>query len=498
LQLNYDAHNWEKNYFEAYTSYTEKCLKDLLANIYQRFDTEEESIVRLFPNNSKLSNPLELAIQTAVRNQIITPAVRETLRKFMGYVFEYITSNSDLMRGAVFNEILIGALGRQEISDFVSLLLGDHVFKNPTAASILYMVNTISTPIIQCAQNLQNLDFFDVAEKENQKEKIDSFVRRYLTTMQMSIEKQRDTMKEAVKLWGDQQKAVLRSLIELNYQRVSPLLDNNQQTLKYLEQHIEDFIFIECKLCAAQDMARFHGNQLEIQSGEIKSTVYSIFTVNWGDEKNLVVKKLSQPLPDQLNATFYEAHYHLKVANLCHPNIIGIRYLYMNRLDEQNSEIWMIFPPLQNTLEQFLQQPTTLISIETAIKWMNDIADALITLHRNDFVHRNIVLSNIILSEDGRIMIADLGDWHGDCDLSMRHNSSSTPGGTNDDMKGFGEIGLVLITFVHCDETISTIIEEFSELMSKCADANQEKPVTAEFAQQKLKFILDISSNRFS
>jgi hypothetical protein len=94
-------------------------------------------------------------------------------------------------------------------------------------------------------------------------------------------------------------------------------------------------------------------------------------------------------------------------------------------------------------------------------------------------------------------MIADLGDWHGDCDLSMRHNSSSTPGGTNDDMKGFGEIGLALITFVHCDETISTIIEEFSELMSKCADANQEKPVTAEFAQQKLKFILDISSSRF-
>jgi serine/threonine protein kinase len=316
--------------------------------------------------------------------------------------------------------------------------------------------------------------------------------------MPMSIEKQRDTMKEAVKLWGDQQKAVLRSLIEFNYQRVSPLLDTNQQTLKYLEQHIEDFIFIECELRAAQDMARFHGNELEIQSGEIKSTVYSIFTANWGDEKNLVVKKLSQPLPDQPNATFYEAHYHLKVTNLCHPNIIDIRYLYMNRVDEQNSEIWMIFPPLQNTLEQFLQQPTTLISIETAIKWMNDIADALITLHRNDFVHRNIILSNIILGEDEHIMIADLGDWYGDCNLSMRHNSSSTPGGMNDDMKGFGEIGLALITFVHRDETISTIIDEFSELMSKCADANQEKSVTAEFAQQKLKFIQDISCSRFS
>ena len=487
----------KKNYFETYTSYTEKCLQDLLANIYKRFDSEEKSIVRLFPNNSKLPNPLELAIQTAVRSQIITPAVRETLRKFMNYVLEYITSNSDLIRGAVFNEILIGALGRQEISDFVSLLLGDQFFNNPTAASILYMVNTISTPIIQCAQNLQNLDFSDVAENENQKEKIDSFVRRYLITMRTSIEKQRDTMKEAVKLWGDQQKAVLRSILELNYERVFPLLDANQQTLKYLEQHIGDFIFIECELRAAQDMARFHGNELEIKSGEIKATVYSIFTVNWGDEKNLVVKKLSQPLSDQPNASYYEAHYHLKVTNLCHPNIIGIRYLYMNRLDDQNSEIWMIFSPLQNTLEQFLQQPTTSISIETAIKWMNDIADALTTLHRNDFVHRNIVLSNITFGADERIMIADLGDWHGDCDLSMRHNSSSTSGGTNVDMKGFGEIGLALITFVHRDETISAIIDEFSELMSKCADANQEKLVTAEFAQQKLKFILDISCSRF-
>jgi hypothetical protein len=89
-------------------------------------------------------------------------------------------------------------------------------------------------------------------------------------------------------------------------------------------------------------------------------------------------------------------------------------------------------------------------------------------------------------------MLIDLGNWHENCDLSVRHDLSSTLNGTNDDMKGFGEIGEILNTFIEQDEKVSAIIDEFNELVSKCSQASHEQPVTADFARQKLKFMLDM------
>jgi hypothetical protein len=500
LQLHYDAMNWEKVYFQAYTMYTVDCLKDLFSDIFQRFVKEEDFIAEYFSNKWKFRHSIEGEIQTAVRLQIIKPAVRDTLRKFMGYAFEHIASNSDLIRGAVFNELLIGALGRQEISDFAAFLLGDHVIKRPVDISILYMVNTISTPIVQCAQNLQNLDFSneigmpELIENENKnlQAEVKKIIREYLLSMQTFIEKQRDTMVQAVRLWGDQQQAVIRSLIDIHYKEASPLLSSHQKTLKYLERYVSHFIVIECKLRAAQDMAKFSDSIPEIRNDGYTSTIFSTYTVDWDNEKNLVMKKLSKPLLDQPNAAYYEAHYHLKVANLRHSNIINIRYLYEYRLDNETSELWMIFPPMLLSLEQFLQQLSTSISIQTVLKWMNDIADALTALHEKELIHRNVVLSNIVLIEDERAMLIDLGNWNEDCDLSKRHDPSSTLNGMNDDMKGFGGIAQILHSHIEYDEKVSAIIDEFNELVLKCLHASHERPVTADFARKKLKFLLDM------
>jgi hypothetical protein len=500
LQLHYDAMNWEKIYFRAYTRYTEDCLKDLFSNILQCFEQEEEFLVQYFLNTWKSSNSIEPAIQTAARLQIIKPAIRDTLRKFMGYVLEHIASNSNLTRGAVFNEILIGALGRQEISDFAALLFGEHTIRRPVDISILYMVNTISTPIVQCAQNLQNLDLSNETEiqklikneSKSRQAPIDKIVRGYLLGMQTVIEKQRDTMLQAIRLWGDQQNAVIRSLIDVHYKTASPLLNSHQETLKHLERYVSHFIVIECKLRAAQDMTKFNGSIPEIRSDGSKSTIFSTYTVDWNDEKNLVMKKLSQPIPDQPNAAYYEAHYHLKVANLRHSNIIHIRYLYEYRLDNETSELWMIFPPMLLSLEQFLQRSSISISTKTALIWMNDIADALTALHEDELIHRNVVLSNIVITEDEHAMLIDLGNWNDNCDLSTRHDPSSTRNGMNDDMIGFGEIARTLSSFIQYDEEVSAIIDEFNELSFKCLQASQERPVTAEFARKKLKFLLDM------
>lgn len=503
LQLHFDAMNWTKIYFKAYTLYTEDCLKDLLSNIFQKFIEEEESIVQTLSNIRNVQDSFKYTIQSAVRLQVITPAIRHTIQKFMSSIFDHITSNYDLARGAVYNETLNQALGRQDISDFAALLLGNSAYKRPVDVCILYMINTISTPILQCAQSLRNLDLtVEITETAFLKQKlindqtgqkrIDTMVREYLLSMQAVIQEQRGTMRDAVRLWGDQQKAVLRSIIDYHYKTVSPLISSHQEILEYLERYTCDFILIECKLRAAQDMANFNGNELKVQSDDSKSTMFSIFIATWGSEKNLVVKKLSKFLLDQPNAAFYEAHYHLQVASLRHPNIMNLRYLYEHRLDNQTSELWMIFPSIRITLEQFLQQPEVSVSIKTAIEWLNSIADALTVLHENEIVHRNVVLSNIVLTEDRQVMLIDLGDWHGNCDLSTRHKPSSTLFGTNDDMRAFGEIGQHLNLFIEQDEEIPAIIEIFLEVIHKCLQASHESPVTAQFAQKKFQRLLEM------
>ena len=507
LQLHFDAMSWENTYFQAYTIYTEDCLEKLFSNIYERFNAEEEFIVQPFLNIRQAPDDLGLTVQAAVRLQVIKPAIRDTLKKFMAYVFQHIASNCDLTRDAVFNEMLIGALGRQEISDFAAILLGDHANNKPIGVSVLYMVNTLSAPIIQCAQNLQNLNFsnegaripfpadiqeFFKGKTQGRHSWVPSAVRKYLLDMQAAIEKQRDTMRQAVILWGDQQKAALRSLIDVHYNTACPLLNSHQATLKHLEQYVWRLIVIECELCAAQDMAKFNGSIPEIRSDDSKSTMFSIFTADWGNKKNLVVKKLNRSVSDQPNAVYYEAHYHRKVASLCHPNIINLRYLYEHHLDNQISELWIIFPPMMPSLEHLLSQLATPLSIKTALKWMIDIADALTALHENEIVHRNVVLNNIVFDEHGRAMLIDLGNWYGSFDLCVRHDPSSTIDGTNDDIRSLGKIGQTLSVFIEQDEKVSTIIEEFNELILKCCQASHAKPMTAEFTRQKLKFLLDM------
>ena len=507
LQLHFDALNWGKHYFQAYKMCTEVCLQYLFSRIFQLFDTEEKSIVQIFLNTRNISDPFDHVMVTAVRVQIIQPAIRETLRKLKGYVLEHITSNSDLIRGAALNEILIGALGRQELSDFVALLLDDHFTEKYATPGIVYMGNTISTPILQCAQHLQNLYFYDFStnakelvkisklsrdRNDNYKEQITHFVHEYLINMQKIIKKQRNTMWQVTELWGNQQEASLRSLIDFHYNRTSPRVDSHQEILNYLEKFFYRLVVIECGLCAAQDMARFSGSRPQIRSVSSTSTVFSTFTIDWGSEKNLLVKKLSRPITDQPIAAYYEAHYHLRLARLCHSNIVNLRYLYEHHLEDETSELWIIFPPLMQSLEQFLQQISTSLSIKMVIRWMIEIADALAVLHKNELIHRNVVLSNIILAEDQRTLLIDLGNWCGDCDISMRHHPSSTLNGMNDDIKGFGLIGQTLSSHIKQDDNVLAIINEFNELIFKCTGANSKKPVTIEFVQNQLKFILDM------
>ncbi|CAM4770961.1 unnamed protein product [Rotaria magnacalcarata] len=443
LQLYHDAQVWAKKYSEIYKSQTDQFLSDLFSKIFQQLNMESESIVQLISSVRIPQNLIQLTVKTAVRLQVITPTVRETLRNFMKNVFEHIKSHSDMIQDVVSNEILFGALRNEEISDFSALLLDGYAMKNTGGTSILYIVNTISTPVLVCSRNIQQVGIED------------------------------------------------ETTSRIHYDAARPFLSLTQETHSLIELHISHFIVIECQLCAAEDMAKMNGLIPEIRSGDSKSTMFSLFTADWGDKKNLLVKKISRSLPDQPTAAYYEAHYHRTVAKLCVPNICHLSYLYEHRLDEQIFELWMIFLPIHCSLEQYLEEHSESIPIKTILKWLISIIHALVILHKNCLIHRNIVPSNIVITADNCAMLIDLGNWHDESDLSIRHDLSSTINGANEDIKGFGEIGQILNAFIEQDETISAIIDQFNELMLRCSQANYERPMAAELVQQKLNFIND-------
>ncbi|CAF1227160.1 unnamed protein product [Adineta ricciae] len=492
LQLQYDALNWEKTFFEAYTMFTDYGLKTLFTDVFERFLQEEETIVDTLVHSHTPLYLIKRTIRTAVRHQILKPAIRDTIAKFMRYVLEHIASNIDLTRSASFNEILVTALGAQEMSDFATMLLGDNHIKNSATPAIVYMMNTISTPMMQCAQKMLDFDFFIKSEYQNNEEDVKIFVRRYMLHMQRMIEEQRNTMRQAVKLWGDHQEGIIRSLIDVHYQTTSPLLLSNQITLNSLEVYVKHFVVIECRLRAAQDMAKFYDSFPKIHNEIATTTVFCLLTADWNEEKNLIIKKLAQPIADQPYAAYYEAHYHLTVGKVNHQNIVNIRYLYEHQIDNETSELWIIFPPMLPSLETFLQQTSNSIPLQRVLRWMINLTDALIVLHENGFVHRNITLSNLLLTDDDQVMLTDLGNWNEPGDISLHHQPAATAGGMNDDMRSFGVLGGTLSTRIVRDEEIGAIISEFDELLVKCQQATQERPITAHFVYNKLKFILDM------
>ena len=484
LQIRYDALNWEKNLFEMYKIYTKTYIDDLFTNIFKEFDKEDESIIKLFANNRRLSETFERDIQSAVRLKILIPVVKNSLSTLMKNVLDQFKSNIDLTQGIAFNEILVNALNREEISDFTALLLDERILTNQSSIGIIYAVNTISVPIVQCSKSLREKHFpVEFMGDHKEKQKRNETIRRYLVDMRTIIEDQRDVMNQAIELWGDKQQAMLRSLIERHYLTISPTLASHQQTLKDLERYSWHLISIECELRAAEDFARFNGSAPEIENDNSQSTIFSICPAKWGNETNLMVKKLSQTIPNQPHASWYEAHYHMKISNLFHPNILNLRYLYKN-----DTELWMIFPLISLKLEQLLQQPSTVLPFETVLSWMCGLADVLAMFSRNEIVHRNINLSNLAITEDQRLLLIDLGNWTDDCEISQRHNSSNDL----NDVNAFGEIGVILSTSIIRDEKTLLGIDIFYELMAQCTQANQEKPITPDTILQKLRFIQDM------
>lgn len=97
-------------------------------------------------------------------------------------------------------------------------------------------------------------------------------------------------------------------------------------------------------------------------------------------------------------------HEAIAAARLSHPSIVSI----YDTISDQGDEAIVMELVQGTTLRRRLDKVRTLTTRE-AVAVGSQVADALDTAHRAHVVHRDIKPANILLSTDGRVLVADFG-----------------------------------------------------------------------------------------
>ncbi|MEL6494122.1 MAG: serine/threonine-protein kinase [Cyanobacteria bacterium J06623_7] len=108
-----------------------------------------------------------------------------------------------------------------------------------------------------------------------------------------------------------------------------------------------------------------------------------------------------------------------------HPGIVKVFYYF-----EENNTAYMVMEYLQGkTLAELLKRGQGQLSETRALKYIAKIGEALEILHRAQFLHRDIKPDNIMLAEDGRVVLIDFGAARDFTSSSTaRYTTMLTPG----------------------------------------------------------------------
>lgn len=518
-QLRSDAQQWIEIYFQEHRQAFKKFLRDIFQKILDRLLMIKNDLINRASKQNDISS-MKLFIQLAIEQEVMKGIVYDALGTMSKTALDLMSSNQNLMINAASNEILVSAL-RIDTTDRI-----DTINDESKNAAILryFMMQTITAPALMVTDHLFSDDMNQAQnnllpsvndhQQENDLNEIKNVdplqvANKYLSEVQVQINAAENMFNTTVGTWCARQKAKLKKQISQQYEAAIAILPVRRQTHEILQKFTNQFIRIECQLQAAQDLAKFNGKKPIIHrtSSSSSSTIttgYRIDAIEWGSiKKNLFVKRLTRSISGHPDTSYLEAHYHRKMNNLNIPNIIKLTYLYENELPDHSYELWMIFQTesldINRTLKHFIQQHNeqkTFISLKQIIEIMISIINSLVGLHENELVHRNMKSTNILLDEENRSFLADLGDWNlsnndQSIDTELRHHITGGQDGINDDIKGFGQIGFKLLSILDIQEITSSICSEFKQLMGSCLEPELRAPEIRErlkYFYQKLKF----------
>jgi serine/threonine protein kinase len=108
-----------------------------------------------------------------------------------------------------------------------------------------------------------------------------------------------------------------------------------------------------------------------------------------------------------------------------HPGIVQVFYYF-----EENNTAYMVMEYLKGkTLAEFLKQRKNKLSEVKALEYIAKVGEALEILHQAQFLHRDIKPDNIILADDGRVVLIDFGAARDFTTTSTaRYTTMLTPG----------------------------------------------------------------------
>lgn len=140
-------------------------------------------------------------------------------------------------------------------------------------------------------------------------------------------------------------------------------------------------------------------------------------------DQEIALKKL--PLGSQSDQNAVSRFYReAQIASgLHHDNIVGVYDYY-----EDAGEYYIVMELIEGqTLEEYARGKK--LSVGEALKIIRDISQALVYAHQNEVIHRDLKLSNIMISSNGQIKVTDFGiaKLTNATDLTLEGTTAGTP-----------------------------------------------------------------------
>ena len=432
-QIREDAQTWGKTFFHRFQQQMDEKIDMAYGNILLYFEQYSSSICARAIKLNRLNDPLQSKISSSSIIQFIETAVQEEIIKLA--VNEILNLTKDVLRILItremaiasdHNELLLSAQ-RQVLIDVSANDLEQRTWFENILLNLSKFPITLSQ-LIKDIRTRWNVDYWNEKKREDfpTREEYDAYSRvldaqanlsnpekrrdlaeSYLDQMKRSIIEQEMLFKRNLKEWMNNREEIFFENIQSNYHLAIKHLSARQSAHEKTKSFTGEFSRIQCHLLAIKYLQKFR-EEIPIIDTSIslgRGTFFVHHPAQWGEEKNLVVKKLRQPSYDQPYLQYLDTHYHRKITKLAVPNVAPLLYLCVNPRNE--NDLWLFLPRYPQSLEDYLQGNIREIQPDQIVRIALDMAGVLVKLHSYEMIHRDLRSRNILLDHHLQPFLTD-------------------------------------------------------------------------------------------